>query len=296
MMSLGHGIHLSRAHSRLWQLADYINSTTSPAKAESRLTYSTEYLQLSPKTPLFTDMRSSLSCDACRRAKVKCAHSGTPPCQRCTKSKINGCILTRPQLPPPRKRKSQSVSGVSAAARRELSRGSASMSRTASEQLQIHPQLQAGTETGSPLLVPGPAQPGDSVTALVGRHIASLPNSVILKTLSAFTNKFPELAILHVPTFMAELESRALSRESMGLLGAVLAVTRGQLTVLGASWASALLSREEYAVYTREMLSQFILQPPKLQVVQMLLIITLYEWGTRNFHKAWVYCGESCLR
>jgi hypothetical protein len=130
---------------------------------------------------------------------------------------------------------------------------------------------------------------------MVGRHIAGLPNTVILKTLSAFTNKFPELAILHVPTFMAELESQALSRESMALLGAVLAVTRGQLTVLGAAWADILLSREEYAVYTRDMLSQFILQPPKLQVVQILLIITLYEWGTRNFHKAWVYCGECRL-
>lgn len=114
---------------------------------------------------------------------------------------------------------------------------------------------------------------------------------MILKTLSVFTNKFPELAILHVPTLMEELASRPLSSETMALLSAVLAVSRGQLAVLGASWADVLLSREEYAIYTRDMLSQFILQPPKLQVVQMLLVITLYEWGTRNFHKAWVYCG-----
>jgi hypothetical protein len=129
--------------------------------------------------------------------------------------------------------------------------------------------------------------------AVVGKHIAALPNTVILKTLNVFTNKFPELAIMHVPTFMAELGSRPLSREIMALLGAVLAVTQGQLAVLGASWADMLLTREEYALYTREMLSQFILQPPKLQVVQILLIITLYEWGTRNFHKAWMYCGKS---
>ena len=128
--------------------------------------------------------------------------------------------------------------------------------------------------------------------AIVGRHIAALPNTVILKTLNVFTNKFPELAIMHVPTFMEELESRPLSREIMALLGAVLAVTSGQLAVLGASWVDMLLTREEYALYTREMLSQFILQPPKLQVVQILLIITLYEWGTRNFHKAWMYCGK----
>ncbi len=131
------------------------------------------------------------------------------------------------------------------------------------------------------------------MTVRVGRHIAALPNTVILKTLSAFTNKFPELAILHVPTLIVELESRALPRESLALLGAVLAVTRGQLTVLDASWADrTLLSREEYAIYTRNVLAELMLQPPRLKVVQILLILTLYEWGTRNFHKAWMYCGE----
>lgn len=136
---------------------------------------------------------------------------------------------------------------------------------------------------------------GHEAITFIERHIARLPTTVILKTLNVFTNKFPELAILHVPTFTKELESPPLSRESLTLLGAVLAVTRGQLDVLGASWASILLTREEYAMYATDMLSQFILQPPKLQVVQILLIITLYKWGTRDFHKAWVYCGKFAI-
>lgn len=128
-------------------------------------------------------------------------------------------------------------------------------------------------------------------TTTVDRHISSLPNSVILKSLNVFSNKFPELAILHLPTFMKEFESPSCSRESMVLLGAVLAVTRAQLSSLGASWAACLLSRAEYAAYTKTRLSDFILAPPKIQVVQALLIVTLHEWGTRDFHKAWVYCG-----
>lgn len=123
------------------------------------------------------------------------------------------------------------------------------------------------------------------------RHLATLPNSVIVKTLNVFSNKFPELGILHLPTFMREFESSSLSRETMALLGAVLAVTRAQLSSAGGTWAACLRSREDYAVYAKRRLGEFMLLPPRIQVVQGLLIITLHEWGTRDFHKAWVYCG-----
>lgn len=103
-------------------------------------------------------------------------------------------------------------------------------------------------------------------------------------------NHFPELAILHLPTFVNDFQS-VQSPESKALLGAVLAVTKAQLSVLPATWADELLSRDQYATYTRDMLSDLILQPPKIQVVQALLIIALHEWGSRDFHKAWVYCG-----
>ncbi|KAF5124039.1 hypothetical protein E5D57_011961 [Metarhizium anisopliae] len=116
-------------------------------------------------------------------------------------------------------------------------------------------------------------------------------NFVILQAVNLFINTFPELAILHLPTFIAELHAER-EPESKVLLGAVLAVTKAQLSVQSASWADELLSREHYALYAKDVLSDFILQPPKVQIVQALLIITLHEWGTRDFHKAWVYCGE----
>lgn len=113
----------------------------------------------------------------------------------------------------------------------------------------------------------------------------------MLKALNIFTDKFPELAFIHIPTFIKAVPS-ALSREQHTLLSAVLAVIRAQLPILKASWETELLDREQYASYAREMLTDMMLQPPKVEVAQSLLIITMYEWGTRDFHKAWVYCGK----
>ncbi|KAL4971902.1 PLP-dependent transferase [Aspergillus desertorum] len=39
-------------------------------------------------------MRLSISCDACRQAKVKCVHDGRPPCRRCQRLDRRSCQLT----------------------------------------------------------------------------------------------------------------------------------------------------------------------------------------------------------
>ncbi|KAG5979610.1 hypothetical protein E4U55_004954 [Claviceps digitariae] len=127
-------------------------------------------------------------------------------------------------------------------------------------------------------------------TTAVDIHITNLSNGVILKAVNVFTNTFPELAILHLPTFIEEIQTQR-SSENRTLLSAVLAVTTAQLLVQNVSWTNDLLSRDHYALYAEDMLGGFILQAPRLQVVQALLIITLHEWGTRDFHKAWMYCG-----
>ncbi|KAM4068061.1 fungal specific transcription factor [Hirsutella rhossiliensis] len=213
-------------------------------------------------------MRSSLSCDACRRSKVKCAHSGSPPCQRCQKSAIAGCLLTRPKT---------SRGDGFIRSRRTLSRRPPQKSADGPRQPRDEAQQQPLAQE-SPLAFD---------KARVDAHLANLSSGVILKTLSVFINSFPELAILHLSTFLDDFRS-AQSPETKALLGAILAVTKAQLT---ASWAHPLLPREHYACYAKDMLSAFILQPPKIQVVQTLLVITLHEWGSRDFHKAWIYCG-----
>lgn len=123
-------------------------------------------------------------------------------------------------------------------------------------------------------------------------HLASLPTSVILKSLNVFTNKFPELGILHLPTLIQSFQSEC-SKETKVLLGVTLLVTKTQLSLLNPSWANSLLPSKQYESYIRQSLSGLILQPPDIQVVQALLIMALYEWGCRDFHKAWVYCGTS---
>ncbi|KAK7415029.1 hypothetical protein QQX98_006167 [Neonectria punicea] len=89
---------------------------------------------------------------------------------------------------------------------------------------------------------------------------------------------------------MAEYHA-ARSTESKALLATVLAATKKQPSVLNESWARELPNRESLASYARGILSDCILQPPKVIVVQVLLILTLYEWGVRDFQKAWMHCG-----
>lgn len=136
--------------------------------------------------------------------------------------------------------------------------------------------------------------PSNYTKAQVDSHLSSLSNGVVLKALNVFINTIPELAILHLPTFVDDFMSER-SPENKLLLAAVLTVTKGQVYIQKASWDDQLLPRDHYALYTRELLAEFMLASPKIHVVQALLIITLYEWGTRNFHKAWVYCGMNAL-
>ncbi|KAM0327582.1 hypothetical protein ACHAQA_005875 [Verticillium albo-atrum] len=137
----------------------------------------------------------------------------------------------------------------------------------------------------------GTSSPRDAQAQAQGREDGSLGENagpIILKTLNIFSCKFPELGVLHPTVFMRDLLDPRSQKESQALLAAVLAVTRDQLRD---SEDRILLSREQYATHAKDNLSDFILQPPKVQVVQTLLIITLHEWGARDFHRAWIYCG-----
>ncbi|KAI5456705.1 hypothetical protein BGZ63DRAFT_434813 [Mariannaea sp. PMI_226] len=105
-----------------------------------------------------------------------------------------------------------------------------------------------------------------------------------------FTNKFPELSLLHLPSLTDEIKSHR-SNDTVALLGAIFAMAGGQGSILDASWVNDLLPAEAYATYTRKWLLASIMEPPKLRVVQTLLIMTLYEWGCGNFYQSWMYCG-----
>lgn len=125
----------------------------------------------------------------------------------------------------------------------------------------------------------------------VDEHLARLPIGIILKALNIFTAKFPELRILQASAFIKEYQT-ARSKESKALLATILAITRKQCSIVTGDWLRSLNTSECYASYAWSTLSDAILQPPKVQVVQALLILTLYEWGVREYHKAWMHCGK----
>jgi hypothetical protein len=125
----------------------------------------------------------------------------------------------------------------------------------------------------------------------VDEHLARLPIGIILKALNIFTAKFPELRILQASAFIKEYQT-ARSKESKALLATILAITRKQCSIVTGDWLRSLKSSECYASYAWSTLADAILQPPKVQVVQALLILTLYEWGVREYHKAWMHCGK----
>jgi len=123
-------------------------------------------------------------------------------------------------------------------------------------------------------------------------HLSNLPMGVILKSLNIFTAKFPELRILQASAFMKEYQT-VRTREGKALLATTLAITRKQCSIVTGDWLRSLRSSEAYASYAWSTLADAILQPPKVQVVQALLILTLYEWGVREYHKAWMHCGKT---
>jgi hypothetical protein len=128
--------------------------------------------------------------------------------------------------------------------------------------------------------------------ARIDRHLTCLTTSIIVKTLHVFAKKYPELGILHLPTFIIAFQSPC-PDESKTLLAAILAVIKSELLRLSPFGVDSLLSREQYAFYAREMLSKSAFQPPRTQVAQALLVMALYEWGFHQFHRAWVYCGST---
>lgn len=127
-------------------------------------------------------------------------------------------------------------------------------------------------------------------STLVDTHLTNLPMNVILRSLNVFMNKHPELTILHLHSFSKHLEI-ARTDETKTLLAAILAVVRSSLSLWDCPWIDSLLASENYAIYVRKMLSDSAFQPPRLPVAQALLLMTLYEWGVREFHRSWIYCG-----
>ncbi|KAK1995550.1 fungal-specific transcription factor domain-containing protein [Colletotrichum falcatum] len=227
-------------------------------------------------------MRSSLSCEFCRRSKVKCVNSGTPPCNKCERSARPGCALTRPQV---------------ASARRAAKQ----QARRATEEAPAIPHDHDVDPQRPPASAPqsrGPASPSPGVgygyrdgREEMDRHLEQVPKDVTFIALEAFWRKFPELRVIHPPSLVQPVVGAARPRECKALLATVLAMAKTQKPDSDRLRTQLSYASERYASYACDVLAACILQPPDVKVIQALLILTLYEWGTRDFHKAWMHCG-----
>lgn len=190
-----------------------------------------------------------------RRSKIKCVNSGVPPCVRCDRSRISGCDLTRPQR-------------TSTAAQRAKSSRQPGHASSAQPRRHVVPPVSASSLAQEPVACLDDDH--------VDRHLCSLPRRTILRVFRVFSNKFRELPFLHFTSLVKD-EPTPSSPEVKALLGAVLTITRLQPEVSNASWADGLLTSVQYAEYVRDALSKSMLGPPKIEVVQTLLIMALYD-------------------
>ncbi|OLN97093.1 putative transcriptional regulatory protein C1327.01c-like protein 1 [Colletotrichum chlorophyti] len=144
----------------------------------------------------------------------------------------------------------------------------------------------------------GPATPSHSSCGIdfregrddIDRHLQHFPKKVVFTALEAFWRKFPELRVIHPSSFVQTL-GPGCPRESKALLATVLAMTKTQNPDSDSLRTQVLYPSERYASYACDVLAACILQSPDVKVIQALLILTLFEWGTRDFHKAWMHCG-----
>ncbi|KAJ5779380.1 hypothetical protein N7457_007100 [Penicillium paradoxum] len=206
-------------------------------------------------------MRLSISCDACRQAKVKCVHEGQPPCQRCLKTKNQDCSLTDPRASkqrtkrnvvsskPPRKRKASSVLSPGVEDAETSPPENVSVSRDASE---------------------------DPVTAL--------SPAIVISAVETYRKKFPITNFLHYPSLISDISS------SVHLVDSVFVASVLSLCVRFMS-SEELEEEEVYADYARKNLAQRVLEAPSLYLAQSLVMISFYEWGTGRPYQAWMYSG-----
>ncbi|KAL4767770.1 fungal-specific transcription factor domain-containing protein [Aspergillus nidulans var. acristatus] len=210
-------------------------------------------------------MRLSVSCDACRQAKVKCVHDGSPPCRRCQRLSRHPCHLTES-----RSRSSLPLSSLS------------SPRRT--------PRAHRTRPTPNPS---NPSNPSDrldpssrsnSSSPRAESPLSSLRPTTLIAACDLYRRKFPVVNFLHYPSLIADLARDAAAVEPV-FLAALLSLCARFMS------DPALKPSETYAEYARTQLAHRAFESPSLPLAQSLVMISLYEWGSGRPYRAWMYSG-----
>ncbi|KAL4864583.1 hypothetical protein BDV12DRAFT_188832 [Aspergillus spectabilis] len=199
-------------------------------------------------------MRLSISCDSCRQSKVKCIHSGHPPCRRCLRLNRGSCLLTDPRSPSAR-------------------------TRTPTARTPRRATRPRVTQTPTPI-----PPPSSSSSSSSSSPISGLSSSTLIAACDLYRKKFPVVNFLHYPSLIADL-SRDVTAVEPIFLGALLSLCARFLPDAG------LASSETYAEYARTQLAHRAFESPSLPLAQSLVMISLYEWGSGRPYRAWMYSG-----
>lgn len=197
-----------------------------------------------------------------RRAKVKCHHTGQPPCVGCQRSgNSSTCVLT------PTAATVSSRSRTPRAPREKpASKGPPGTRSAARKRHAAH-------------ATPHPASPSDELAM----HFAGIDAGVFAQAIATFRVQFPECGFLH-PSDLERVSGDIPDDEKLRLI-AILAVS---CRYLG---ESVDVRRAEHAALLTRELQCRITAPPSLGLIQCFLIMAIYEWGEGIGYNAWMYSG-----
>ncbi|KAJ6084100.1 transcriptional regulator family: Fungal Specific TF [Penicillium sp. IBT 16267x] len=208
-------------------------------------------------------MRLSISCDACRRAKVKCNHEGNPPCQRCQKTKSDDCVLTDPRASKPGIGRRGSSAGPRAGQKRR-----ATTALSQDRRIEQSPRSALSR----------------TVSETHENPISALPPSIVIIAVETYRKKFPITNFLHYPSLISDVSSNFQSIDPVFIASLLSLCVRFMS-------GDGLADEETYAGYARKHLARRVMEAPSLYLAQSLVMISFYEWGTGRPYQAWMYSG-----
>ncbi|EEA24966.1 hypothetical protein TMatcc_008068 [Talaromyces marneffei ATCC 18224] len=222
-------------------------------------------------------VRTTIACARCRRYKVKCMHSGSPPCRGCAKAgaeACSSCVLSLPTLSS--KKRHRPVRGVP--------------TDTPHPQ---HPTL----NTTWPEVSSRRSEQTNSSVSHNPLDDCLLDSALVLQAGNVFNEKFPEIPFLHMSSFRKSLQSSI--RKENEISGTPVAHGRaefGRATALYAALIAVTLpiiepdrKRDEYAALAKRLVS--VDDAADIYQVQALVVLAIYEWGDGKPYRAWIYSG-----
>lgn len=128
--------------------------------------------------------------------------------------------------------------------------------------------------------------------ASVQRPIAELLDDIGSTAVNAachgFVHLFPEFGFLHPPSLQQDLHNGTIPSLKIAAILALCARPKKDTC----SEASV---GEQCAEYVRRTVMNKILDGPSQDIVETLVMISLYEWGNGRGYQSWTYLGMCCL-